>query len=60
VSVGTLGKDGNPGAPRLQEQATAARKGNLAAVVTKFGVIAEFPPDAVNVGSIRWRKLAAN
>lgn len=60
VTVGTIGKDGTPGTPRIQEQAMAARKGNLAAVVTKFGVIAEFPPDAVNVGSIRWRKLMTN
>ena len=57
VSLGSIGKDGKPGAPRLEEQARAARKGNLAVVVTSFGLIAEFPPDAVNVGSFKWRKV---
>jgi hypothetical protein len=60
VSLGVIGKDGKPSAPRLQEQARAARKGSLAAVVVpSIGVIAEIPPDAVNVGraSGRWMKL---
>ncbi len=63
VSLGTIGKDGKPGAPRLQGQARAARKGSLAAIVVpSIGVIAEIPPDAVNVGiaSSRWKKLMAN
>lgn len=62
VSLGTIGKDGKPAAPRIQEQARAARKGSLAVIVTSFGVIAEFPPDAVNVGTLssRWRKLMTN
>lgn len=60
VSLGTIGQDGKPVAPRLQEQARAARKGNLAALVTSFGVIAEFPPDGVYVGSFRWRRLMTN
>jgi hypothetical protein len=63
VSVGTIGKDGKPTAPRIQEQARAARKGSLAAIVVPgIGVIAELPPDAVNVGSVRvpWRKLVIN
>jgi hypothetical protein len=60
VSLGTIGKDGKATAPRLEEQAKAARKGSLAVIVTSFGVIAEFPPDAVNVGNGHWRKLVAN
>ena len=61
VSLGTIGKDGKPTSqPRIQEQAKAARKGSLAAIVTSFGVIAEFPPDAVNVGNGHWRKLVSN
>jgi hypothetical protein len=60
VSLGFIGKDGKPDTPRIQERARAARKGNLAAVVVpSIGVIAELPPDAVNVGRAngRWRKL---
>lgn len=60
VSLGRIGKDGKAAAPQIEEQARAARKGNLAVVVTSFGNIAEFPPDAVNVGANRWRKLATN
>ncbi len=62
VALGTIGKDGKPAAPRIQEQARAARKGSLAVVVTSFGVIAEFPPDAVNVGTLNshWRRLMTN
>jgi hypothetical protein len=61
VSLGTIGKDGKPAAPRIQEQARAARKGTLAAVVIPhLGVISELPPDAVNVGSFKWRKLMSN
>lgn len=57
VSLSTLGKDGKPDAPRLEEQAKAGRKGPLAVIITSFGPIAEFPPDAVNVGNGQWRKL---
>ena len=57
VSLGTIGKDGKPASPRLDEQARAARKGNVAVVITSFGFIAEFPPDAVNVGNGQWRKV---
>jgi hypothetical protein len=60
VSLGTIGKDGKPARLRIEEQAQAARKGNLAAVVTTFGVIAEYPPDAVNMGNGHWRKLVSN
>ncbi len=64
VSRGRIGKDGKPATPTSEEQALAARKGNVAAIVTRFGVIAEFPPDAVKIGSIgggyRWRKLMAD
>jgi len=58
VSLGTIGKDGKPASPRLDEQARAARKGNVAVVITSFGSIAEFPPDAVNVGNGQWRKVS--
>lgn len=54
---GRLGKDGKPGAPEMEEEARAARKGKLAVVVTSVGLIAEVPPDAVDVGAFRWRKL---
>jgi hypothetical protein len=61
VLKGRIGKDGKPANPEIEEQARAARKGDLAIIVTSFGNIAEFPPDAVNVGSIggsyRWRRL---
>jgi len=60
VSIGAIGKDGNPGKPRIEAQARAARKGPLAAVVVpSIGVIAELPPDAVNVGygNSRWKKM---
>jgi hypothetical protein len=60
VSLGSIGKDGKPAAPRIEEQAKAGRKGNLAVIVTSFGLIAEFPPDAVNVGTYRWRKVMTN
>jgi hypothetical protein len=60
VSLGTIGKDGKPAHVRIQEQAQAARKGSLAAIVTTFGVIAEYPPDAVNMGNGNWRKLVSN
>lgn len=61
VSLGTIGKDGKPAMTRIgPEQAKAARRGSAAAIVTTFGVIAEFPPDAVNVGNGHWRKLMTN
>jgi len=60
VSFARIGKDGKPTAPLLEEQARAARKGNLAVVLTSRGNIAELPPDAVNVGSYPWRKLMTN
>ena len=61
VSLGTLGKDGKPaGNPRLEEQAKAGRKGTTAVVITSFGPIAEFPPDAVHVGNGPWRRLTTN
>ena len=61
VSLGTIGKDGKPVMPfRIEGQAKAARKGGSAAVVTTFGVIAELPPDAVNLGNGQWRRLTTN
>lgn len=57
---GRLGKDGKPAAPEMEEDARAARKGNLSVVITSFGLIAEVPPDAVNVGTYRWRKMSVN
>ena len=59
-ALGTIGKDGKPAAPRIEGQAKAARKGSTSAIVTDFAVIAELPPDAVNVGSGQWRKLQPN
>jgi hypothetical protein len=60
VTIGSIGKDGTPGRPRIETQARAARKGDLAAVVVpSVGVIAELPPDAVKVGygTSRWKKM---
>jgi len=63
VSLGRIGKDGKPSAWQIpDEQARAARKGNVAMVITSFGNIAEAPPDAVSVGlgGYKWRKLMTN
>lgn len=57
VSLGTIGQDGKPTKPRLQEQARAGRQGDLACVITSFGIIAGIePPEAVKVGNFRWKK----
>lgn len=57
VSLGTIGKDGKPTPPRLQEQARAGRQGNIACVVTSFGTIAGIaPPDEVKFGRFQWKK----
>ncbi len=60
VSLGSIGKDGKPSAPRIDEQARAGRRQQVACVITSFGVIALNPPDAVNVGTYRWRKTTTN
>jgi hypothetical protein len=57
VSLGTIGKDGKPTKPRIQEQARAGRQGEIACVITSFGVISGIaPPDAVKVGNFQWKK----
>lgn len=57
VSLGTIGKDGKPTKPRLQEQARAGYMGNIACVVTSFGIIAGVePPEVVKVGNFQWKK----
>lgn len=59
VTVSALGKDGKPLPPRINAQAKAVRKGELAAVwVPSQFVIAESPTDAVKVGytTTRWKK----
>jgi hypothetical protein len=60
VSLGSIGKDGKPTAPRVAEQAKAGRRKEVACIVTSFGIIALNPPDAVNVGTYRWRKSSQN
>lgn len=63
VSLGAIGKDGKPTAPRIKEQARAGRSGNVACVITSFGVIAGIaPPETVNVGRFPYRRatLAVN
>src|SRR5262249_7704611 len=60
VSLGSIGKDGKPLAPRIAEQAKAGRRQQIACVVTSFGIIALNPPDAVNVGTYRRRKTSTN
>jgi hypothetical protein len=60
VSLGTIGKDGKPSKPRIQEQGRAGRQGNIACVITSFGVIAGIePPEAVKVGNFQWKKAPA-
>lgn len=57
VSLGTIGKDGKPSQPRLQEQARAGYMGNIACVVTSFGIIAGIePPEVVKIGNFTWKK----
>lgn len=57
VLLGTIGKDGKATAPRIQEQARAGRRGNIACVITSFGIIAGTqPPDVVNVGRFQYKK----
>ncbi len=61
VSLGTIGNDGKPTKPRIQEQAKAGRQGNIACIVTSFGIIAGIaPPDAVQVGRNEWKKAPAS
>ena len=57
VSLGAIGKDGKPTPPRIQEQARAGRRGNIACVITSFGVIAGIaPPDSVKVNNFQYRR----
>jgi len=57
VLLGAIGKDGRPTLPRIQEQARAGRRGNIACVITSFGIIAGIaPPDSVNVGRFPYKK----
>jgi hypothetical protein len=61
VTLGTIGKDGKPTKPRVQEQARAGRQGDIACVITSFGIIAGIePPEAVKVGNFQWRKAPAS
>lgn len=61
VSLGTIGKDGKPTKPRIQEQAKAGRQGDVACIITSFGIIAGIePPEAVKVGNFQWRKAPAS
>lgn len=57
VLLGAIGRDGKPTAPRIAEQARAGRRGNMACVITSFGIIAGIaPPDIVNVGRFQYKK----
>lgn len=57
VLLSTIGKDGRPTPPRIQEQARAGRRGNIACVITTFGIIAGTePPEVVNVGRFQYRR----
>ncbi|HEY8993248.1 MAG TPA: hypothetical protein VIM71_01070 [Lacunisphaera sp.] len=59
VLLGSIGKDGKPTTPRIQEQAKAGRRGSIACVITSFGIIAGTePPEAINVGRFQYRKSA--
>jgi hypothetical protein len=57
VFLGAIGKDGKATPPRIQEQARAGRQGNIACVITSFGIISGIaPPDTVNVGRFQYKK----
>ena len=57
VLLGAIGKDGKATAPRIQEQARAGKRGNIACIITSFGIIAGTqPPDTVNVGRFQYKK----
>ncbi|MSU46342.1 MAG: hypothetical protein EXS42_04265 [Lacunisphaera sp.] len=57
VSLGAIGKDGMPTPPRIREQARAGRNGNIACLITSFGIIANTaPPETVNVGRFQYRR----
>lgn len=61
VLLGAIGKDGKPTPPRLTEQARAGRRGNIACVITSFGIIAGIaPPDAINVGRFEYRRAPSS
>lgn len=60
VKLAAIGLDGKPTAPRIEEQARAGRRGNMACVITSFGIISGIaPPDTVNVGRFQYRKAPA-
>ena len=57
VLLGSIGKDGRATLPRIQEQARAGKRGNVACLITSFGVIAGIaPPDSINVGRFQYKK----
>lgn len=57
VLLSTIGKDGLPTPPRIQEQARAGRRGSIACVITSFGIIAGTePPEIVNVGRFQYKR----
>jgi hypothetical protein len=59
VLLSTIGKDGKPTPPRIQEQARAGRRGDIACVITSFGIIAGIePPETVNVGRFQYKRAA--
>ncbi len=61
VLLSTIGKDGKPTPPRIQEQARAGRRGDIACVITSFGIIAGIaPPDTVNVGRFQYQRAPAS
>ncbi|MDQ5979055.1 MAG: hypothetical protein QG602_2029 [Verrucomicrobiota bacterium] len=57
VLLSSIGNDGKPTPPRIDEQASAGRLGSLACVITSFGIITGTePPEAVNVGRFQYRR----
>ena len=57
VLLGAIDQDGKATPPRIQEQARAGRRGNMACIITSFGIIAGIqPPDTVNVGRFQYKK----
>lgn len=57
VLLSSIGADGKPTPPRIQEQARAGRRGDVACVITSFGIIAGTePPETVKVGRFQYRR----
>ena len=61
ISLGALGRNGQPIAPpRVAEAARAARRKSAACLVTSFGVISAPEPDALVMGNFKLKRTTIN